>query len=264
MTPTPSQNKQLFDVPPSSISLLSVSSLSALLSSSTSSSTMLLTAAQHLSSKATSSLKDFEMQLGFLGTDVLDEQAFNALLDNIGYRRSREGLWDSFLAEVASITKNYGGEASSFITVADMANVYASETYHLLDNGKNSGDALMDYVDKREKYCSFSGVLFCACEVPAEHLLSFRFILFPVFDKANTNMQGQDDNELDKDEFRSFFRELMGDNYSDEAADEAFDAIDVDGSGGITVSEFKEGVLKSNKNKTSGLPRKYIISSTTP
>jgi Ca2+-binding EF-hand superfamily protein len=77
-------------------------------------------------------------------------------------------------------------------------------------------------------------------------------------------MQGQDDNELDKDEFRSFFRELMGDNYSDEAADEAFDAIDVDGSGGITVSEFKEGVLKSNKNKTSGLPRKYIISSTTP
>jgi hypothetical protein len=226
---------------------------------------MLLTAAaQHLSSKATSSLKDFEMQLGFLGTDVLDEQAFNALLDNIGYRRSREGLWDSFLAEVASITKNYGGEASSFITVADMANVYASETYHLLDNGKNSGDALMDYVDKREKYYSFSGVLFCACEVPAEHLLSFRFILFPVFDKANTNMQGQDDNELDKDEFRSFFRELMGDNYSDEAADEAFDAIDADGSGGITVSEFKEGVLKSNKNKTSGLPRKYIISSTTP
>ena len=74
---------------------------------------------------------------------------------------------------------------------------------------------------------------------PAERLLSFRFILFPVFDKANTNMQGQDDNELDKDEFRSFFRELMGDNYSDEAADEAFDAIDVDGSGGITVSEFK-------------------------
>eukprot|EP00985_Skeletonema_marinoi_P001851 scaffold751_cov101-Skeletonema_marinoi.AAC.2 len=190
---------------------------------------MLLTAAaQHLSSNATSSLKDFEMQLGFLGRDLLDEKAFNALLDNIGYRRSREGLWDSFLAEVNSITKNDGGEASSpsFITVSDMAKVYASDTYHLLDNGKDSGDALMEYVDK-------------------------------LFDKANTNMQGQDDTELDKDEFCSFFRELMGDNYSDEAADEAFDAIDVDGSGGITLAEFKEGVLKSNKNKTSGLPSTF-------
>mmetsp|Transcript_30120 Transcript_30120/g.51457 ORF Transcript_30120/g.51457 Transcript_30120/m.51457 type:complete len:137 (+) Transcript_30120:1078-1488(+) len=119
---------------------------------------MLLTAAaQHLSSNATSSLKDFEMQLGFLGRDLLDEKAFNALLDNIGYRRSREGLWDSFLAEVNSITKNDGGEASSssFITVSDMAKVYASDTYHLLDNGKDSGDALMEYVDKREKSCSF-------------------------------------------------------------------------------------------------------------
>lgn len=99
---------------------------------------------------------------------------------------------------------------------------------------------------------------------PAERLLSFRFILFPVFDKANTNMQGQDDTELDKDEFCSFFRELMGDNYSDEAADEAFDAIDVDGSGGITLAEFKEGVLKSNKNKTSGLPSKCITTSIAP
>jgi len=119
---------------------------------------MLLTAAaQHLSSNATSSLTDFEMQLGFLGRDLLDEKAFNALLDNIGYRRSREGLWDSFLAEVNSITKNDGGEASSssFITVSDMAKVYASDTYHLLDNGKDSGDALMEYVDKREKSCSF-------------------------------------------------------------------------------------------------------------
>jgi Ca2+-binding EF-hand superfamily protein len=100
---------------------------------------------------------------------------------------------------------------------------------------------------------------------PAERLLSFRFILFPVFfDEANTSMQGQDDTELDKDEFCSFFRELMGDNYSDEAADEAFDAIDVDGSGGITLAEFKEGVLKSNKNKTSGLPSKCITISIAP
>ena len=93
------------------------------------------------------------MQLGFLGTDVLDEQAFNALLDNIGYRRSREGLWESFLAEVTSITKHNrdGEQISSSITVADMAKVYASDTYHLLDNCNDPGDALMEYLDTREK-----------------------------------------------------------------------------------------------------------------
>lgn len=51
----------------------------------------------------------------------------------------------------------------------------------------------------------------------------------------------------------------MNDRYSDEAADEAFEAIDADGSGEITISEFKEGILKSNKNKISGMPRKCII-----
>ncbi len=105
-----------------------------------------------LSPSATSSLKDFELQLGFLGTDVLDEKAFNDLLDNIGYRRSREGLWDSFLVEVVSITQEDVDikDSSSSITVADMAKMYASEAYHLLDNGKDSGDALMEYVDERE------------------------------------------------------------------------------------------------------------------
>ncbi len=83
---------------------------------------------------------------------MLDEKAFNDLLNNIGYRRSREGLWDSFLVEVASITKNDVGikDSSSFITAADMAKLYASEAYHLLDNGKDSGDALMEYVNERE------------------------------------------------------------------------------------------------------------------
>jgi hypothetical protein len=105
-----------------------------------------------LSPDGASSLKDFKLHLVFLGTDVLDERAFNALLDNIGYRRSREGLWDSFLAEVAAVKSN-GGEAKDgdqSITVADMAKLYASDTYHTLRIGKDSGDALMEYVDQRK------------------------------------------------------------------------------------------------------------------
>jgi Ca2+-binding EF-hand superfamily protein len=47
----------------------------------------------------------------------------------------------------------------------------------------------------------------------------------------------------------------MRDNYSDKAADEAFEEIDADGSGELSATEFKEGILKSNKNINSGLPR---------
>ena len=46
----------------------------------------------------------------------------------------------------------------------------------------------------------------------------------------------------------------MRDNYSDKAADEAFEEIDADGSGDLLATEFKEGILKSNKNVDSGLP----------
>ena len=51
----------------------------------------------------------------------------------------------------------------------------------------------------------------------------------------------------------------MRDNYSDKAADEAFEEIDADGSGELSATEFKEGILKSNKNINSGLPREWII-----
>jgi Ca2+-binding EF-hand superfamily protein len=48
----------------------------------------------------------------------------------------------------------------------------------------------------------------------------------------------------------------MGDNYSNKASDDAFEEIDADGSGELSIAEFKEGILKSNKNITSDLPRK--------
>ena len=113
-----------------------------------------------LSANATSSLKDFETQLSFLGKDVLDEEAFNTLLDNIGYKRSREGLFESLLNDVAPARedgvedeeeeKKEVSQGQRFVTVEDIAKMYGSDSYHLLDNGKDSGDCLMDYVDKSE------------------------------------------------------------------------------------------------------------------
>ncbi len=110
----------------------------------------------NLSANATSSLKDFETQLSFLGKDVLDEEAFNALLDSIGYKRSREGLFESLLNDVAPARvdgveeEKKDSEGQRFVMVEDIAKMYGSDSYHLLDNGKDSGDSLMDYVDKSE------------------------------------------------------------------------------------------------------------------
>ena len=123
----------------------------------------------NLSANAISSLKDFETQLSFLGKDVLDEEAFNALLDNIGYKRSREGLFESLLNDVAPARvdgveveeeKKYS-EGQRFVMVEDIAKMYGSHSYHLLDNGKDSGDSLMDYADKSEYDSQFQYMLFC-------------------------------------------------------------------------------------------------------
>ena len=45
-----------------------------------------------------------------------------------------------------------------------------------------------------------------------------------------------------KVEFRSFFHQFMRDNYSDKAADKAFEEIDADGSGELSATEFNEGL----------------------
>ena len=110
---------------------------------------------RNLSTNAAASLKDFKTQLSFLRKDVLDEEAFNVLLDNIGYKRSREGLFQSLLAQVTPVVegdekKKDSHNGQRYITVADMTKLYFSEEYHLLDNGKDSGDSLMEYVDNSE------------------------------------------------------------------------------------------------------------------
>eukprot|EP00569_Conticribra_weissflogii_P003736 CAMPEP_0171330372 /NCGR_PEP_ID=MMETSP0878-20121228/1957_1 /TAXON_ID=67004 /ORGANISM="Thalassiosira weissflogii, Strain CCMP1336" /LENGTH=1114 /DNA_ID=CAMNT_0011830647 /DNA_START=649 /DNA_END=3993 /DNA_ORIENTATION=- len=180
-----------------------------------------------MSANTTSSLKDFELQLSFLGRNVLDEEAFNALLDNIGYKRSREGLFESLLNDVASAGVDSVEEKKAlgsrrFVTVEDIAKMYGSDPYHIFDNGEDAGVSLMAYVDK-------------------------------MFHKSDDNGDGV----ITKDEFRAFFYEVVGPAFKNYEADEAFDIIDVHKSGAITLAQFKEGILKPNKNKSSGLPRTF-------
>ena len=44
-----------------------------------------------------------------------------------------------------------------FVTVGDIAKMYESDAYHLLDNGKDSGDSLMEYV----RECEYDAMSFC-------------------------------------------------------------------------------------------------------
>lgn len=59
--------------------------------------------------------------------------------------------------------------------------------------------------------------------------------------------------DMSKEEFRDYFRAVMGKDVTNEEADEAFTSLVGEG-GSITLQVFQEGILKSNKNKSSGLP----------
>ena len=98
-----------------------------------------------LSENASAALQDFKLNLKFFGKDALDEEGFNKLLDDVGYMRSREGLFESLIDDIAKVNSGDGKKAE--ITAIDLAKLYASESYHLLDSGKDSGDALMAYAD---------------------------------------------------------------------------------------------------------------------
>jgi len=124
-----------------------------------------------MSANTTSSLKDFELQLSFLGRNVLDEEAFNALLDNIGYKRSREGLFESLLNDVASAGVDSVEEKKAlgsrrFVTVEDIAKMYGSDPYHIFDNGEDAGVSLMAYVDKSEYDQKFTRTFSPSYHVP--------------------------------------------------------------------------------------------------
>ena len=91
------------------------------------------------------SIKDFTLQLKFWGKSTLDEEAFHFLLDDIGYSRSRDGLFQSFLEEIELASPAY--KHDSTISIKDLQYLYQSEPYRLPSQAAfNNGEALMSYV----------------------------------------------------------------------------------------------------------------------
>ena len=78
--------------------------------------------------------------------------------------------------------------------------------------------------------------------------------LLPVYLKYDADGNGI----MSKEEFRDYFREVMGKNLTDEEADDAYTGL-VGDSESITLNVFQEGILKSNKNKSFGLPSELLI-----
>ena len=157
------------------------------------------------------------------------------LLDDIGYTRCREGLFDDFLTEVWYATPALDGgilrasssrrrnsnesEGSSstvgskrFITVDDMRNLYKSEPYVLpMQANFNNGEVLMKYVEN-------------------------------VFRKSQSDITG--DDALNADEMRDILRTLLGGrDPTEEELDKSIDAFDTDKDGRIELDDFK--TLKS-------------------
>ena len=153
-----------------------------------------------------------------MGKKALDEKAFNVLLDDMGYKRSRDGLFQNLSEEVAAIA---GGNVSESISVDDLVKLYKSQSYHQLDSKVDPGVALMEFADQ-------------------------------IFEEVDMDGSG----EIDKDEARIFLAKIIGTEPSDEELDMFFDTIDKDKSGMIDRDEFKQGLLKPNKNVSLGIPSK--------
>ena len=166
---------------------------------------------------STEAVKDFALQLKFWGKEQLDEEAFNMLLDDIGYTRSRDGLFDDFLDEIALASPSFDYMERS-VSVHDMKCLYMSEPYRLPQQASfNSGEALMSYVEN-------------------------------LFRKADAT----GDNVLDKNELHTFLTSLFdGREPTEEEVIDAMKAFDTDGDGNIDFDEFKSFMLKANINETS-------------
>ncbi len=92
-------------------------------------------------------LEDFILQLRFYGKKALDEEAFGWLLDDIGYSRSRNGLFENFLTEISNASPHFDA-ASRSVSVQDLRCLYRSEPYRVpAQSAFRSGDALMAYVE---------------------------------------------------------------------------------------------------------------------
>ena len=58
-------------------------------------------------------IEDLGVQLRYWGKSHLDAEAFNMLLDDVGYARPRAGLFESFLGDVIRVLLSSAGSGSS-------------------------------------------------------------------------------------------------------------------------------------------------------
>jgi hypothetical protein len=103
-------------------------------------------------------IEDLGVQLRYWGKSHLNAEAFDMLLDTMGYARPRAGLFESFLGDVLRALLSSAGSGSSKppsatllerggATLRDMRRLYASEPYRMLtESGLEDGGALMSYV----------------------------------------------------------------------------------------------------------------------
>ena len=112
---------------------------------------------EELNEEFTAAVDDFALQLKFFGKQDMDEECFNLLLDDIGYKRSRDGLFDELLNEVLLASPNFDYTSRS-ISVEDMKYLYMSESYKLSSQAAfNNGEALMSYVENLFRKADVTG-----------------------------------------------------------------------------------------------------------
>lgn len=129
----------------------------------------------NITAVAADALNDFELHLKFFGKESIDKEAFGMLLDDIGYKRCREGLFENFLAEVANASPEFDASKDS-ISIRDMYHLYQSDPYKLpTDVAYVSGEALMSHI----------GNLFRKADVSGDNVLDseeFSLFLLQLFD----------------------------------------------------------------------------------
>ncbi len=146
----------------------------------------------------------------------------------MGYSRDRTGLFEGLLEEVSSVNPVRLSDSlkKREITFDDMLALYMSESYHLLDNGNETGDQLMEYIDD-------------------------------IFNELDVD----DNGFLEKSEISLVLHKLIGKPPTEEQVSALYDVLDTDKSESIDREEFKFIVLNPNKNQDMDIPGKNRIRS---
>lgn len=157
---------------------------------------------------------DFIFHMKALGKDELDEEGFHMLLDDIGYTRERDGLFDDLLAEIRESTGHKSPSGTSLtITEDDIRALYKSTPY----------------------------------KFPASREYGSELMLFAnsIFDRFDANKSG----DLSVSELRQLVKSLLHHRENKKAINELHQMLDKNNDGRITRKEFKEVLLRLNTPK---------------